>query len=116
MQERVILKWSLYLVAVHLSLQSHRQACHPIDFPFFGFLPRSATKRINELKKISDKEETLIFYESVHQNSILIEDMISVFGGNRPAVLCKEITKIHESFIGETLSDISIFLKRTKIR
>ena len=40
--------------------------------------------------------------------------MIRVFGGNRPAVLCKEITKIHESFIGETLSDISIFFKKNE--
>ena len=83
-------------------------------FSFYGFLPRSATKRINELKKISDKEETLIFYESVHRVQSAIEDMISVFGGNRPAVLCKEITKIHESFIGETLSDISIFFKKNE--
>ena len=83
-------------------------------FSFHGFLPRSATKRINELKKISDKEETLIFYESVHRIQSAIEDMISVFGGNRPAVLCKEITKIHESFIGETLSDISIFFKKNE--
>ena len=83
-------------------------------FSFHGFLPRSSTKRINELKKISDKEETLIFYESVHRIQSAIEDMISVFGGNRPAVLCKEITKIHESFIGETLSDISIFFKKNE--
>ena len=83
-------------------------------FSFQGFLPRSTTKRINELKKISDKEETLIFYESVHRIQSAIEDMISVFGGNRPAVLCKEITKIHESFIGETLSDISIFFKKNE--
>ena len=83
-------------------------------FSFYGFLPRSATKRINELKKINDKEETLIFYESVHRIQSTIEDMISVFGGNRPAVLCKEITKIHESFIGETLSDISIFFKKNE--
>ncbi len=83
-------------------------------FSFYGFLPRSATKRVNELKNISDKEETLIFYESVHRIQSAIEDMISVFGGNRPAVLCKEITKIHESFIGETLSDISIFLNNNQ--
>ena len=83
-------------------------------FSFHGFLPRSSNKRINELKKISDKEETLIFYESVHRIQSAIEDMISVFGGNRPAVLCKEITKIHESFIGETLSDISIFFKKNE--
>jgi probable S-adenosylmethionine-dependent methyltransferase, YraL family len=84
------------------------------QFSFYGFLPRGTNKRVNELKKISDKEETLIFYESVHRIQSSIEDMISVFGGNRPAVLCKEITKIHESFIGETLSDISIFLKKNQ--
>ena len=83
-------------------------------FTFLGFLSRSSTKRINELKKLSQKEETLIFYESVHRIESLIEDMINIFGGNRPAVVCKEITKIHESFIGETLSDISHFFGNNK--
>ena len=83
-------------------------------FTFHGFLPRSANKRINELKKLNHKEETLIFYESVHRIQSSIEDMINVFGGNRPAVVCKEITKIHESFIGETLTDISQFFVNNK--
>ena len=83
-------------------------------FTFHGFLPRSATKRVNELNKLSQKEETLIFYESVHRIESSVEDMINVFGGNRPAVVCKEITKMHESFIGETLSDISHFFGNNK--
>jgi len=83
-------------------------------FTFYGFLPRTANKRINELNKLSHKEETLIFYESVHRIESSIEDMINIFGGNRPAVVCKEITKIHESFIGETLSDISHFFGNNK--
>ena len=40
--------------------------------------------------------------------------MINVVGGNRPAVVCKEITKMHELFIGETLSDISHFFGNNK--
>ena len=83
-------------------------------FTFQGFLPRTANKRINELKKLNHKEETLIFYESVHRIQSSIEDMINVFGGNRPAVVCKEITKMHESFIGETLTDISQFFRNNK--
>ena len=83
-------------------------------FTFLGFLSRSSSKRINELNKLSQKEETLIFYESVHRIESSIEDMINIFGGNRPAVVCKEITKIHESFIGETLSDISHFFGNNK--
>ena len=83
-------------------------------FTFHGFLPRTATKRINELNKLVHKEETLIFYESVHRIESSVDDMINIFGGNRPAVVCKEITKIHESFIGETLSDISHFFRNNK--
>ena len=83
-------------------------------FTFIGFLPRTTTKRINELNKLSHKEETLIFYESVHRIESSVQDMISVFGGNRPAVVCKEITKMHESFIGQTLSDISHFFGNNK--
>ncbi len=83
-------------------------------FTFHGFLPRSPAKRINELNKLVHKEETLIFYESVHRIESSVEDMINVFGGNRPAVVCKEITKMHESFIGETLSDISHFFRSNK--
>ena len=40
--------------------------------------------------------------------------MINVFGGRRPAVVCKEITKMHELFIGETLSDISQYFENNK--
>ena len=83
-------------------------------FTFHGFLPRSATKRLNELNKLSHKEETLIFYESVHRIESSVEDMIKVFGGNRSAVVCKEITKMHESFIGETLSEIAHFFGNNK--
>ena len=87
----------------------------PADqFTFHGFLPRSTTKRINELNKLSHKKETLIFYESVHRIESSIKDMINVFGGNRSAVVCKEITKMHESFIGETLTDISQFFRNNK--
>lgn len=83
-------------------------------FSFYGFLPRTTSKRIKELKKLSNKEETLIFYESVHRIQSSIEDMMNIFGGNRLAVLCKEITKIHESFIGETLSEITTFIENNQ--
>ena len=83
-------------------------------FSFYGFLPRSSSKRITELNTLNRNKETLIFYESVHRIQSSVEDMIDVFGGTRHAVLCKEITKMHESFIGETLSDISHFLTENK--
>ena len=83
-------------------------------FSFYGFLPRSSAKRVTELNTLNRNKETLIFYESVHRIQSSVDDMINVFGGTRHAVLCKEITKMHESFIGETLSDISQFLTENK--
>ena len=83
-------------------------------FSFFGFLPRSSSKRISYLKGIAEREETLIFYESVHRIQSTIDDMIKVFGGDRLAILCKEITKMHESFIGESLTEIYNFTKNEK--
>ena len=83
-------------------------------FSFYGFLPRSSAKRVTELNTLNRNKETLIFYESVHRIQSSVDDMINVFGGTRHAVLCKEITKMHESFIGETLSDISHFLTENK--
>ena len=54
----------------------------PTDrFSFYGFLPRSSSKRITELNELNHNKETLIFYESVHRIQSSVEDMINVFGG-----------------------------------
>ena len=50
----------------------------------------------------------------MHRIQSTIDDMIKVFGGDRLAILCKEITKMHESFIGESLTDIYNFTKNEK--
>ena len=77
-------------------------------FTFLGFLPRTKIKRRKNLSQLVHKQETLIFFESVHRIESTIIDMKELFGTERKAVLCKEITKIHESFIGNNLSLIHI--------
>ena len=44
--------------------------------------------------------------------------MIKVFGGNRKAIVCKEITKLHESYLGKNLTEIDEFINNNpkKIR
>jgi len=79
-------------------------------FTFLGFLPRTKIKKRKELKKLLNREETLIFFESVHRVESTIKEMKEIFGEDRRAVLCKEVTKIYESFIGNNLSEISGFL------
>ena len=80
-------------------------------FYFHGFLPSSELARLRELDKLAQRKETLIFYESVHRLQSTICSMIKVFGENRKAVVCKEITKLHESYLGENLSEINKLIK-----
>tara|TARA_B110000438_G_scaffold279439_1_gene303863 strand:- start:67 stop:900 length:834 start_codon:yes stop_codon:yes gene_type:complete len=83
----------------------------PTDrFYFYGFLPKTKNKRLDALKTLVTRGESIILYESVHRLSSSIEDMIKVFGKSHIAVLCKEITKLHEEFIGNNLEEIRLFL------
>ena len=84
----------------------------PTDkFYFHGFLSSSAPLKLRELDKLAQRKETLIFYESVHRLQSTIGHMIKVFGGYRKAIFCKEMTKLHESYLGDNLSEIDEFLK-----
>ena len=80
-------------------------------FTFLGFLPRTKIKRRKNLRQLVHKQETLIFFESVHRIGSTIEDMKDLFGQERKAVLCKEITKIYESFIGNNFMEITDYIK-----
>ena len=80
-------------------------------FTFLGFLPRTKIKRRKNLRHLIHKQETLIFFESVHRMRSTIADMKELFGQERKAVLCKEITKIYESFIGNNFMEITDYIK-----
>ncbi len=80
-------------------------------FTFLGFLPRTKIKRRKNLRQLIHKQETLIFFESVHRIGSTIADMKELFGQERKAVLCKEITKIYESFIGNNFKEITDYIK-----
>ena len=87
-------------------------------FYFHGFLPSSELAQLKELEKLAQRKETLIFYESVHRLQSTIGCMIKIFEGDRKAVVCKEITKLHENYFGENLTEIDEFIKNNpkKIR
>ena len=87
-------------------------------FYFHGFLPSSELAQLKELDILAQRKETLIFYESVHRLQSTIGHMIKIFEGDRKAVVCKEITKLHENYFGENLTEIDEFIKNNpkKIR
>ena len=82
--------------------------CSGLDtnrFTFVGFLPKTSKNRRELLEKFSDRDETLIFYESPHRIKKILAEMLEHFG-NRQVVLARELTKIHEEFLRGNLEEI----------
>jgi 16S rRNA (cytidine1402-2'-O)-methyltransferase len=78
----------------------------PTDsFLFAGFLPYKKGERRARLSKLAGVPATLIFYEAPHRIEASLKDCLEVLGDRR-AVLARELTKIHEEFIRELLSDL----------
>ncbi len=80
------------------------------SFIFIGFPARKKAKRLRQLKELADTPHTLIFYQSPRRVVSLLEELSTVMG-ERPAVLARELTKLHEEYIHGTLSEISKELK-----
>ena len=69
----------------------------PVDrFCFEGFLPRKAGERGRRLATLAGEERTLVIFEAPHRTSAALAAMAEVFGGDRPAAVCRELTKTHE--------------------
>ncbi|WP_066803430.1 16S rRNA (cytidine(1402)-2'-O)-methyltransferase [Moraxella oblonga] len=80
-------------------------------FTFLGFLPAKQHGRIETLKAHQNSSETLIFYEAPHRIVECIFDMVDVFGSQREATLCREITKTFETIKKLPLIDLLEFVK-----
>ncbi|MDD3207024.1 MAG: 16S rRNA (cytidine(1402)-2'-O)-methyltransferase [Bacilli bacterium] len=79
-------------------------------FYFHGFLSPKEKARIDELRGLIKRRETLIFYEAPHRILKTLSDMVKIFG-NRKACLARELTKKHEEFIRMNLSDLAMLDK-----
>jgi 16S rRNA (cytidine1402-2'-O)-methyltransferase len=75
------------------------------EFTFIGFLPARPTQRRKALRALATEPRTLAFYEAPHRLQDALEDFLELFG-NRPAVIAREISKIHEEFLHGHLKDL----------
>lgn len=79
----------------------------PTDAFFFaGFLPSSRSARRARLEALRDVPGTLVFYESPKRVSASLEDMAEVFGPERRAALCREMTKKFEEILRAPLGEL----------
>jgi 16S rRNA (cytidine1402-2'-O)-methyltransferase len=79
-------------------------------FTFEGFLPAKAGARTAKLEVLRDDPRTLVFYEAPHRIEESISAMAVVFGGERSAVIARELTKTFETIHGDTLSGLMKWL------
>ncbi len=83
----------------------------PTDrFVFEGFLPARAAARRVRLQVLVREERTLVFFEASHRVVETLADLGAVFGGERPAVVARELTKRFEEVRGATLSELTAWL------
>mgnify|MGYP001215278394 FL=1 len=75
-------------------------------FCFEGFLPKKQSIRKKLLEDIAKEKRTTIIYESPHQLIKLLEDLSISCGKERPIQIARELTKIHEESIGETIEEV----------
>lgn len=79
----------------------------PADrFVFEGFLPAKAAARRARLAELASEPRTLVIYEAPHRLADTLADLVDACGGARPAVLARELTKLHERVIGDSLSEL----------
>jgi 16S rRNA (cytidine1402-2'-O)-methyltransferase len=71
------------------------------QFHFAGFLPARALARQKALKSLQEIPGTLVLYEAPHRIPEMLEDVGKVLG-DRPVVLAREVTKLHEEFLKGT--------------
>jgi len=84
-------------------------------FSFWGFLPRKKGRKRTVLDGLRDRDETLVFFESVHRVKETLRIMREIFGP-RPAAVCRELTKKFEEVKYAPLDEIVRWAEETKLK
>jgi len=80
----------------------------PADrYIFAGFLPRKGSERARLLARAGREEWTSVFFEAPGRVADLLSDLVLACGAERPAVVARELSKLHEEFQSGTLGDLA---------
>lgn len=75
-------------------------------FSFEGFLPRTSSARKNFFQEKLNDTSTWAFYESSHRIQAALEDMLTIFPADHQIVIAREITKLHETIVKDSLANL----------
>ena len=80
----------------------------PTDrFCFEGFLARKSGERRTQLQQLAAEKRTMVFFEAPHRLAATLSDMAEIFGAQRPAVICRELTKTYEQIVRASLAELA---------
>src|SRR5690606_2814925 len=80
----------------------------PCDrFCFEGFLPRRPAERARALARLADEPRTMVFFEAPHRLPAALTAMVEAFGADRPAAVCRELTKTYEEVRRGPLAELA---------
>ncbi|CAM2882728.1 16S rRNA (cytidine(1402)-2'-O)-methyltransferase [Levilactobacillus brevis] len=88
----------------------------PQPFYFYGFLDRKPKDQKAEIAGLAQRPETLIFYEAPHRLKKTLQNLSAGFGDERPAVLCRELTKRYEEFLRGSLAELANWAATDTVR
>ncbi|HWH79663.1 MAG TPA: 16S rRNA (cytidine(1402)-2'-O)-methyltransferase [Candidatus Binatus sp.] len=84
-------------------------------FAFEGFLPAKKLERKSRLQALVEVTSSLIFYEAPHRLHETLGAMLELLG-DRPIVVAREVSKVHEEFLRGTVSQVKAHLADREIK
>ncbi|WP_173156943.1 16S rRNA (cytidine(1402)-2'-O)-methyltransferase [Phytohabitans suffuscus] len=89
----------------------------PADrFCFEGFLPRAGGARRGRLRELAGEPRTMVFFEAPHRVAACLADLAGAFGAQRPAAVCRELTKTYEEVLRRPLGELAAWAEATPPR
>ena len=89
----------------------------PTDrFCFEGFPPRKPGERARALELLADERRTMVFFESPHRVDQTLAAMAEAFGADRPAAVCRELTKTYEEVLRGGLGELAATAAQEQLR
>jgi 16S rRNA (cytidine1402-2'-O)-methyltransferase len=80
----------------------------PCDrFCFEGFPPRKPGDRRASYAALAAERRTLVFFEAPHRIAASLADLAGAFGADRPAAVCRELTKTYEEVRRGSLGELA---------
>jgi 16S rRNA (cytidine1402-2'-O)-methyltransferase len=73
---------------------------------FEGFLPRTGRDRRERLARIAGDDRGAVIFEAPSRIAATLRDLVATCGGDRPAAVCRELTKLHEQVVRAPLAEL----------